>query len=36
MVPDVWMNCHQTAAQAKYWLQFKYPKKTKINSCNPR
>ncbi len=29
MVPDVWMNCHQTAAQAKYWLQFKFPKKTK-------
>ena len=29
MVPDVWMDCHQTAAQAKYWLQFKFPKKTK-------
>ena len=29
MVPDVWMNCHQTAAQAKYWLQFKFPKRTK-------
>jgi hypothetical protein len=22
----------QTAAQAKYWLQFKYPKKTKITA----
>jgi len=30
IVPDVWMNCHQTAAQAKYWKQFKYSKKTKI------
>ena len=30
IVPDVWMNCAQTAAQAKYWLQFKYPKDTKI------
>ena len=29
MVPDVWMNCHQTAANAKHWLQFKFPKKTK-------
>ena len=29
IVPDVWMNCHQTAAQAKHWLQFKFPKKTK-------
>ena len=29
MVPDVWMDCHQTAAQAKYWLQFKFPEKTK-------
>tara|TARA_R100001509_G_scaffold124347_2_gene77969 strand:- start:1496 stop:2302 length:807 start_codon:yes stop_codon:yes gene_type:complete len=32
IVPDVWMNCSQTAAQAKYWLQFKYPKKTKITA----
>ena len=32
IVPDVWMNCHQTAAQAKYWLQFKYPKNTKITA----
>ena len=32
IVPDVWMNCAQTAAQAKYWLQFKYPKKTKITA----
>ena len=22
IVPDVWMNCHQTVAQAKYWKQF--------------
>tara|TARA_R110001599_G_scaffold145189_1_gene327396 strand:- start:182 stop:964 length:783 start_codon:yes stop_codon:yes gene_type:complete len=29
MVPDVWMDCHQTAAQAKYWLQFDFPTKTK-------
>jgi len=29
MVPDVWMDCHQTAAQAKYWLQFDFPEKTK-------
>ena len=29
MVPDVWMDCHQTAAQAKHWLQYKLPKKTK-------
>ena len=29
MVPDVWMDCHQTAAQAKYWKQFKFPKKQK-------
>ena len=29
MVPDVWMDCHQTAAQAKHWLQYKFPKKTK-------
>ena len=32
IVPDVWMNCGQTAAQAKYWLQFKYPKNTKITA----
>ncbi len=30
IVPDVWMDCSQTAAQAKYWKQFKYPKKTKL------
>ena len=29
MVPDVWMDCHQTAAQAKYWKQFIFPEKTK-------
>ena len=29
MVPDVWMDCHKTAAQAKYWLQFKFPTNTK-------
>ena len=32
IVPDVWMNCAQTAAQAKYWRQYKYPKKTKITA----
>jgi hypothetical protein len=32
IVPDVWMNCSQTAAQAKYWKQFKYPKKTKLTA----
>ena len=32
IVPDVWMDCAQTAAQAKYWLQFKYPKKTKLTA----
>ena len=32
IVPDVWMQCGQTAAQAKYWKQFKYPKKTKITA----
>jgi hypothetical protein len=32
IVPDVWMKSSQTAAQAKYWLQFKYPKKTKITA----
>jgi len=30
IVPDVWMQCAETAAQAKYWKQFKYPKKTKL------
>jgi hypothetical protein len=30
IVPDVWMKQAQTCAQAKYWLQFKYPKRTKI------
>jgi len=29
IVPDVWMEGHMTAAQAKYWLQFELPKKTK-------
>ena len=28
MVPDVWMRCAETAAQAKYWLQFEFPEKT--------
>jgi len=32
IVPDVWMNCAQTAAQAKYWKQFRYPKKTKLTA----
>ena len=32
IVPDVWMSCGSTAAQAKYWRQFKYPKKTKITA----
>ncbi len=32
IVPDVWMNCAQTAAQAKYWRQFKYHKNTKITA----
>ena len=32
IVPDVWMNCHKTAAQAKYWKQFKYPKNTKLTA----
>ena len=32
IVPDVWMDCHQTVSQAKYWLQFKYPKNTKITA----
>ena len=30
IVPDVWMEGHQTAAQAKYWKQFEYPENTKI------
>jgi len=29
IVPDVWMDCYQTTSQAKYWLQYKFPKKTK-------
>ena len=29
VVPDVWMNCGQTAAQAKYWKQFEFPEETK-------
>jgi len=29
IVPDVWMDCHKTASQAKHWLQYKFPKKTK-------
>ena len=29
MVPDVWMDCHKTAAQAKHWLQYEFPEKTK-------
>ena len=32
IVPDVWMKCSETAAQAKYWKQFKYPKKTKLTA----
>ena len=32
IVPDVWMDCHKTAAQAKYWLQFNYPKNTQITA----
>ena len=32
IVPDVWMQCAQTAAQAKYWKQFRYPKKTKLTA----
>ena len=32
IVPDVWMEGHQTAAQAKYWKQYKYPKGTKITA----
>ena len=29
VVPDVWMNCGQTAYQAKYWKQFEFPEETK-------
>ena len=36
MVPDVWMQCAQTAAQAKYWKQFEFPRKNTKNSCNSR
>ena len=32
IVPDVWMEGHMTAAQAKYWKQFEYPEKTKITA----
>ena len=32
IVPDVWMDCHKTAAQAKYWRQFTYPENTKITA----
>ena len=32
IVPDVWMEGHMTAAQAKYWKQFTYPKTTKITA----
>ena len=32
IVPDVWMKQAQTCAQAKYWLQYKYPKKTNITA----
>tara|TARA_B100001778_G_scaffold199457_1_gene164652 strand:- start:1 stop:804 length:804 start_codon:yes stop_codon:yes gene_type:complete len=32
IVPDVWMECHSTAAQAKHWKQFNYPKNTKITA----
>ena len=33
IVPDVWMDCHSTAAQAKYWSQFSglYPE-TKLTA----
>ena len=33
IVPDVWMDCHSTAAQAKYWRQFSglYPE-TKLTA----
>ena len=32
IVPDVWMQHAQTVAQAKFWKQYKYPKKTKITA----
>jgi len=32
IVPDVWMECHKTAAQAKYWKQFTYPDNTKLTA----
>ena len=32
IVPDVWMDCHKTASQAKYWRQFTYPDNTKITA----
>ena len=32
IVPDVWMDCHKTASQAKYWRQFNYPENTKITA----
>ena len=32
IVPDHWMEGHMTAAQAKYWKQYKYPKGTKITA----
>tara|TARA_Y100000004_G_C8877054_1_gene395916 strand:- start:40 stop:879 length:840 start_codon:yes stop_codon:yes gene_type:complete len=32
IVPDVWMEGHMTAAQAKYWKQFEYPEATKITA----
>jgi len=30
IVPDVWMDCHKTAAQAKHWKQYSFPEKTKL------
>jgi len=32
IVPDVWMECHKTVAQAKYWKQFTYPDNTKLTA----
>ena len=32
IVPDVWMDCHKTASQAKCWRQFTYPDNTKITA----
>jgi len=32
IVPDVWMNCLQTAAQAKHWKQYLFPEKTKLTA----